>query len=94
MATDIILTSKEELTEIIQSSVRKIFSEQQSSTQIELPDIVPIEEAMKITNLARATIYCLVHEKKIPFYKKGKKLLFSRKKLFEWIQAGNDEEKK
>ncbi|MDO9187586.1 MAG: helix-turn-helix domain-containing protein [Bacteroidia bacterium] len=87
--TEIIITSKTELSEIVQASVRKVLSEQTQS-QPELQDLIPIDEAMKITNLARQTIYGLVYNRKIPFIKRtgSRKLCFSRKALLAWIQEG------
>lgn len=51
-------------------------------------DLVPIEEAMKITNMARQTLYGKVYDRKIPFVKREgtRKLFFSRKALLEWLQ--------
>lgn len=53
-------------------------------------DLIPIAEAMRITNLAKQTIYGLVYERKIPFVKrpKSRKLFFSRKELLTWIKEG------
>jgi hypothetical protein len=59
----------------------------QNEEKSDVLDLVSIEEAMKITNLARQTIYGLVCHRKIPFIKKSRKLYFSRKKLNAWIQG-------
>ncbi len=58
-------------------------------SQPEQQDLIPIAEAMKVTNLARQTIYGLVNDRKIPFIKRegSRKLFFSRKALLEWIQG-------
>lgn len=58
----------------------------------EQQDLVPIEEAMKITNLARQTLYGKVYDRKIPFIKRegSRKLFFSRKALLEWLQEIDD----
>ncbi len=62
--------------------------------QEEPPDIVPIEEAMKVTGYARQSIYSMVSKHQIPFIKRdgSKHLLFSRKALLAWIN--NEEVKK
>ena len=87
----IIITTKEELSELIQSSIRSVLNEQ-SRSQPEIPDLIPIEEAMKITNLARQTLYAKVYDRKIPFIKRpgSRKLFFSRKALLNWIQEVDD----
>lgn len=62
----------------------------QSETSGEPQDLIPLPEAMKITNLARQTLYGLVYERKIPFIKRkgSRKLYFSRKALLAWLQEG------
>lgn len=37
---------------------------------------------------AKPTIYGLVSNRKIPFHKRGKRLIFSKKSIDEWIAAG------
>ncbi|MBL0047502.1 MAG: helix-turn-helix domain-containing protein [Bacteroidetes bacterium] len=90
MSTIIVIT-KEELSEIVQTSIRKVFAEN-NQPQSEQQDLVPIEEAMKITNLARQTLYGKVYDRKIPFIKRegSRKLFFSRKALLNWIQEGGN----
>lgn len=39
--------------------------------------------------IAKATLYKLVHERKIPFTKRGKRLVFSRKDLTNWLREGS-----
>jgi len=52
-------------------------------------DIVNIDAACKILDLAKPTVYGLVSQRKLPFMKKGKKLYFSRQELTEWLQHGH-----
>lgn len=54
----------------------------------ESEDIGGIELAIEITGLAKATIYGLVAQSKIPYMKQGKKLYFSRQELIGWITQG------
>lgn len=51
-------------------------------------EIAGIELAIEITGLAKATIYSLVSERRIPHSKRGKKLYFSRRELLEWLANG------
>jgi excisionase family DNA binding protein len=39
-------------------------------------------------NLARATVYEKTSLKLLPHYKKGKKIMFKRSELLEWIESG------
>ena len=55
------------------------------------PDkIISIDEAAVLVKLAKATIYCLVSQKKIPYMKQGKKLYFSTNELNNWIKTGSN----
>lgn len=57
-------------------------------SRTEIDEIGGIDVAMKITGLAKPTIYGLASERKIPHSKKGKRLYFSRKELIEWLKSG------
>jgi excisionase family DNA binding protein len=47
-------------------------------------EILNIQQASEFLNLAIPTIYGLTYNRKIPFFKPGKKLYFKRKELNEW----------
>jgi excisionase family DNA binding protein len=51
----------------------------------ELP--ITISAASEITNLAVPTLYGLVHRRKIPSYRQGKRLYFLRSELLTWIKS-------
>jgi excisionase family DNA binding protein len=57
-----------------------------NTTEIERP--TDVEGAADHVSLDYQTIYRLVREKKIPFYKQGRKLYFYRSELNEWIRSG------
>lgn len=52
----------------------------------ELP--ITISDCASITNLAIPTIYGLVHRRRIPSYRQGKKLYFLRSEILAWIKDG------
>jgi excisionase family DNA binding protein len=47
-----------------------------------------VEELMVKTRYRKNTIYNLVHRRKIPFFKKGGKLLFDEQAIDLWIKEG------
>ena len=47
-----------------------------------------LELAVKITGLARRTIYKATHRREIPHLKRGGRLYFRRSELEAWIDAG------
>lgn len=80
---------------LIQNSVRKVLSEGQNFSE-PLQDAVDVFEAVKITGYSKATIYKLKHEGKIPCHNPahgGRKLVFSRKELLNWLQSNEVEPK-
>lgn len=44
--------------------------------------------AVEVTGLAKGTVYNLVAERKIPHYKRGKRIYFNRLELQNWIREG------
>ena len=52
--------------------------------------LLPIKQAAELLNLTVGTLYTKVHHRTIPFIKRAgvKKLFFSRKKLLEFINEG------
>ena len=52
-----------------------------------LPDRCTLPEACEITGLSRSLLYKLSMDGEIPKQKYGRRLVFSRKALNEWVQA-------
>jgi len=50
-----------------------------------LSDRITVDEAMTLTGLTRSSLYKMTMTNNIPFSKYGKRLVFSRKQLQEWI---------
>lgn len=57
-----------------------------------LDDTLDADEASKLLRIAKQTLYTLTSKRKIPFYKNGKKILFSRKELEEWLAKSKHED--
>jgi len=85
-------TLRYELETLVQSSVRKVLEEQgflqKNSEQVSDDMPIDIEEASKVIKRSVATIYGYVHRREIPVTKRGGKLLFFRKDLLSWLNAG------
>lgn len=58
--------------------------------ETEANDLINLQQAAAMLNLAVPTIYGLVHNSKIPHFKQGKKLRFSKKDLVSWIKSGRN----
>jgi len=51
-------------------------------------EYLTIEETAKYINMAVSSVYSFVHFKRIPYIKRGKRLIFEKLKIDEWLQAG------
>jgi excisionase family DNA binding protein len=84
---EIIITDPEQLSRIVKDAVAEAVS-----NSYKFKDEVPpsktflnLQEAAKFLNLAPQTLYGLTSKKAIPFFKKGKKLLFAKDALVKWM---------
>jgi len=82
------IPTTDEIRAAVRDELATFFSSHQFQPQPEPDEIGGIDLAVKITGKAKPTIYCLVHERKIPHSKQGKQLYFSRKELTDWLKAG------
>ena len=85
--TKVILTTQDELEQIVQSSIRKVLGEQQN-VKTDRDEWFNIQQASTFLGLAVQTIYQKVCELEIPFHKKGKKLWFLKSELDAWLREG------
>ena len=80
-----------ELTRSIIAEEVKQFSSQVQDFQIiseNNGDMCFIQDACQITGLKKSTIYCKLSKKQMPSLSRRKPLLFSKKQLKMWIEAG------
>lgn len=84
-ATFVTTLSTQELQELIESSVRKAVHSKPLSPENEDDTLLDTKEAAILIKYEVTSVYGLVKRKKIPFCKVEGKLLFSRRKLLEWI---------
>lgn len=61
------------------------------ATEIQLPDIIGIEEAVKITGYKRSTIYSKTSTKTIPYHKRSGRIIFLRSELEAWMLENRQE---
>ena len=97
---DVLLTPirLNELELLIQNSVERAMNAH-SAKQIEqsdqLDEFLTIPQAAKLLHLSVPTMYGKTHRNELPFMKRGKRVLFSKKQLIEYIEQGrkltNDE---
>jgi excisionase family DNA binding protein len=74
--------------ERIESLVLELKLKGSESPPADTGDLLSIDEAIVLLNLAKPTIYNLVSSGKIPVMKKSKRLYFSRNELLDWLKSG------
>jgi excisionase family DNA binding protein len=78
-----------ELESLIESSLRKILSNQRTEQpQPETDQLLTIQQVADFLSLSVPTIYGLVSKAEIPCMKRGKRLYFSKDEIKNWIKAG------
>ncbi len=76
----------DDISTIVRDELQKFFADKQEKPQSD--ELGGIDFAIKLTGLAKSTIYCLCSSRQIPHSKRGKRLYFSRNDLTEWLKAG------
>lgn len=90
MPNNFIITTPDDLKELIVESVRLAISENRTGNGLPFDsDYCDIDEAAKVLNLKKATVYQLTHSKRLPYINTGKKLYFRRSDLTKYIEAGS-----
>lgn len=77
--------STEELYDLMEQSVRNVMGDYDIGTP-ETDQLLNARQAAKLINYRRQTLYGLVRQNKIPYSKTAGKLLFSRRKLLDWVE--------
>ncbi len=80
--------SIQEIRNILREEVRTAMKDFANSSTSQNPEYLSIEDVSKMLNLAIPSIYGLVHRKQIPYIKRGKKLIFEKTKIEEWLKNG------
>jgi excisionase family DNA binding protein len=87
----LILTTPEELKQLITDSVQAALSEHASATESDAntsAKYLTINEAAGYLNLAKQTLYGFTSSRTIPFIKRAKRLLFTKSDLDDWLAQG------
>src|SRR5690606_19427660 len=87
----IVQLDSEQLSNLIQSSVRKVLKETppQTDEPTDQPEqLLTIQEAAEFLSLTVPTMYSKVSKGEISVMKRSKRLYFSRTELMEYVKAG------
>lgn len=87
----IVQLDSEQLSNLIQSSVRKVLKETPLQTvepTDQLEKLLTIQEAAEFLSLTVPTMYSKVSKGELPVMKRSKRLYFSRTELLEYLKDG------
>jgi excisionase family DNA binding protein len=88
----IVQLDSEQLSNLIQSSVRKVLKETPPQTvePTDQPDqLLTIDEVATLLHLTKPTVYSKVSKNELPgVCKQGKRLYFDRQTIIDWIKQG------
>lgn len=82
--------SVQEVRQMLREEVRTVFKEYQSHNNQDENEhnLMTIEQVASFINMAVSSVYGLIHRKQIPHIKRGKRLIFEKKQIVEWLQSG------
>ncbi len=90
----VILLSPEELQDIIHFSIRKFLAESDSAPSVDYDKPMTMEEAAEFLNLPKATLYQFTSTRKIGFKKLGKRIVFTKQNLLDFLEQNQKKSKK
>ena len=71
----------------IENLLRQVINNDKGSvTIVNVAEILNISQVAEYLSLAKSSIYKMTSERNIPHFKTGKKLLFKRSELDDWIK--------
>ncbi len=88
---EFILTTPEQLDEIVQQAVKKVLPIVTEDKPQKIPDTCSVEQALSFLlengyQLSKSKLYKMTAEKLLPFRYFGRRIIFSRDELLKWMQ--------
>jgi len=81
--------SVQEVRAMLREEVRTALKDlQPQPAKEESNELMTIEEVANYIHMAVPSVYGLVHFRKIPHIKRGKRLIFEKQQITEWLHAG------
>lgn len=83
-----------ELAKLVESTISRLLENYFKAKPSARPDFhegkkyMNIEETAEYTRMAKQTIYQMVSSRRIPHIKKGKRLLFEKAEIDNWLSTG------
>lgn len=84
---DLIVTTPEKLTELIETAVQQALATVQPAAETD--ELGGIDLACRVTGLSESTIYRMVKDREIPNSKRANRLYFLKSQLVDWAMSGS-----
>ena len=68
--------------------IEQFIMEEANKEQAPKDELLTVPQAAEFLNLAKSSLYGLIHRKAIPNMKRGKKVYFSKEELINYLQGG------
>jgi excisionase family DNA binding protein len=87
---NLVITTPDELSRIVQSAIRTALTEQATSTNknSNANEFLSIDEAAKFLKIPKASLYQLTSKREIPFVKRSRRNFFKISDLEAWQEEG------
>lgn len=76
---------EEALSALIRKELMAVLNQLKPQKQESVPEVLNFKEACKLLSCSGSLLYKLTSGRKIPHSKRGKKLVFIREELLEWL---------
>ena len=81
--------SAQEVRQILREEIKEALKNYQPSQKTsDEYELMTIQETAEFINLTVSSVYGLVHRKLIPHVKRGKRLIFEKQVIIEWLKSG------
>jgi len=88
---EIILTTPEQLDEIVRNAIKEVLPGKQEDKPQKIPDTCSVEQALSFLlengyKLSKSKLYKMTANKLLPFRYFGRRIIFSRDELLRWVK--------
>ncbi len=89
LSEKIIITNytKEELKSLIKDCLTELIVFKSNPENTDSKELLTVADLSQLLGIAKQTVYDKIVRKEIPYHKTGKKLLFRRSEIDEWIDS-------
>jgi excisionase family DNA binding protein len=84
----IIQLDSEQLSDVIQSAIRKVIGETPKESKPETDELLTVQDAATFLHLSVPTVYGLISKGDLPVMKRSKRCYFSKIELINYLKEG------